>query len=29
LISPSDSRYSDISWSNSFGRSSSGIAEVV
>jgi hypothetical protein len=29
LIHLSDSRYSDIFWSNSFGRSSSGIAEVA
>jgi hypothetical protein len=29
LISLSDSRFSDIFWSNSFGRLSSGIAEVA
>ena len=29
LIYLSDSRYSDMSWSSSFGRSSSGIAEVA
>ena len=29
FISLLDSRFSDIFWSNSFGRSSSGIAEVA
>jgi hypothetical protein len=29
FISLSDSRFSDIFWSNSFGSSSSGIAEVA